>query len=92
MAERVARCVICGKEFTTSHPRQKTCGPDCRIQHNREKAKETSKDSGWMKSGKIRETLSQKVRRAMQLGVSYGRLQQSDAFEAARKAREGENK
>ncbi len=88
MGERVARCVICGKEFTTSHPRQKTCGPECRIQNNREKAKETSKDSGWLTSGKPRETLAQKVRRAMQMGVSYGRLQQADAFEAARKARE----
>lgn len=88
MAERVVKCVICGKEFVTTHPRQKTCGPDCRIQNNREKAKETSNGSGWMKSGKPCETLAQKVRRAMQMGVSYGRLQQADAVEAARKARE----
>lgn len=47
MSERLVKCVICGKEFTTNRTNAKYCGDECRNKGRRSKRKEWEKKTGY---------------------------------------------
>lgn len=77
MAERIIKCVICGRLFTTSHSRQRTCSEECKKELHRRNVesyqqKQLEESKARVTSYESQQELIDIAVLAKQAGMSYG--------------------